>query len=197
MNQTTPLNADRVDDLRDADLRSFNAAVGNESDPTMLVLRTHLFSENLLERLIRLKITRGDKIIEGGSLTYAQKLILVEALEALPDPISSSLRGLNKLRNQCAHELGRALSDADVVRIGSPLGHFFTQTHREAKYDPIKTLSGVASYLAGYIIGACHAYEEARVEGQSLLRAPCTKKEFALPASAPHTQLSYKDQPDA
>lgn len=156
------------DKLRDLELKTFHDAVGAESDPTMLILRAHLFTENLLERLIRLNLPRGDKVIEAASLSYAQKLVLVEALEALPDAVASSLRGLNKLRNQCAHQLGRVISDADVVRIGSPLGSSFTQFHRKAKYDPTETLRKVTSYVAGYMTGVCHASEEIKVANEKL-----------------------------
>lgn len=155
-------------ELRDFELKAFHDAVGAESDPTMLILRAHLFTENLLERLIRLSLPRGDKVIEAASLSYAQKLVLVEALEELPDAVASSLRGLNKLRNQCAHQLGRTVSDADVVRIGSPLGVSFTQFHREAKYDPTETLRKVASYVAGYMTGVCHVSEEEKVAKEKL-----------------------------
>lgn len=167
-----------TNELRDLELRTFHDAVGAESDPTMLILRAHLFTENLLERLIRLSLPRGDKVIEAASLSYAQKLVLVEALEELPDAVASSLRGLNKLRNQCAHQLGRTVSDADVVRIGSPLGTSFTQFHREAKYDPIETLRKVASYVAGYMTGVCHASEEEKVAKEKLddIKAKPAKK---------------------
>ena len=170
-----------VDELRDLELKTFHDAVGAERDPTMLILRAHLFTENLLERLIRLGIPRGDKVIETASLSYAQKLVLVEALEELPDAVASSLRGLNKLRNQCAHQLGRTISDADVVRIGSPLGSSFTQFHRKAKYDPTETLRKVAGHVAGYMTGVCHVLEEQKVAKEKLHDI----KEKSIQKSAP------------
>ena len=149
--------------LRDIELENFFRAVGGEGDATMLILRGHLFTENLLERLIRLSLPRGDKVIEAASLSYAQKLVLVEAVQHLADSVVSSLRGLNKIRNQCAHELGRAIADADVVRIGSPLGKVFTELHRESKYDPVETLKRVIGYIAGFMTSACHVLEEKAV----------------------------------
>jgi hypothetical protein len=185
-------------ELRDLELKTFQDAVGAESDPTMLILRSHLFTENLLERLIRLSLPRGDKVIEAASLSYAQKLVLVEALEELPDAVASSLRGLNKLRNQCAHQLGRTVSDADVVRIGSPLGASFTQFHREAKYDPIVTLRKVASYVAGYITGVCHVSEEKNVAKEtlrSLNAKPAETSATSHPMSSPSIEGTRSDRP--
>ena len=37
----------------------FEQAIGAESDPIMRVLRAHLFSENLIERLLTIKLPGG------------------------------------------------------------------------------------------------------------------------------------------
>jgi hypothetical protein len=160
------------DEHVDLEFAKFQTAIGTSDDSTMLILRGHLFSESLLERLIRLKLPRGDKVLEGASLTYAQKLALVEALDAIPDSIAASLRGLNKLRNQCAHDLGRTVLEADVVRLGSPLGKVFTRTHRECKYDPLMTIRIVLNYVVGCLTGLCHIEEEKVVEPRKRLAAP-------------------------
>lgn len=163
------------DEYVDLEFSKFQASIGTSTDATMLVLRGHLFSESLLERLIRLKLPRGDKVLEGASLTYAQKLALVEALGAIPDSIAATLRGLNKLRNQCAHDLGRTVLEADVVRLGSPLGKVFTQTHRKCKYDPLSTIRIVLNYVIGSLTGLCHIEEEKVIEpkrGPSLAAEP-------------------------
>lgn len=164
---TSILTADSTEDeLAKVEFQKFKLAIGEEADPTMLVLRGHLFSENLLERLIRLKLPRGDIVVDAASFSYAQKLLIVEALEVVPDSIAASLRRLNKLRNQCAHDLGRAVMDADVVRIGSPLGKQFTAFHRGNKYDPISTLRSVLDYVVGFVTEVCHSEEEVRVVEQ-------------------------------
>ena len=144
---------------REKEFEKFQSAIGSESDPTMLVLRAHLFSENLLERLINFKLPRGDKVIENGSLSYHQKLLLVESLDCIPDSIVSSLRNLNKLRNQCAHELNKKIADGDVTRIGSPLGKEFTRLKRQSKFDDAILLQLVINYVCGFLTGSCHASE--------------------------------------
>jgi hypothetical protein len=137
----------------------FQQAIGEENDPTMLILRAHLFSENLIERLIIFNITRGDKVIESGNLTYYQKLVLVDSLDCLSDSIISSLRNLNKLRNQCAHQLDKKITDSDVTRIGSPLGKVFTKYKREAKFDETVLLRRVINYTCGYLGSKCNYAE--------------------------------------
>lgn len=168
------------EELKSVERQRFDDAIGDESDPIMLVLRGHLFSESLLERIIRLSLPRGDKIVESASFSYAQKLLFTEALDTIPDSVCSSLRGLNKLRNQCAHELGRTITDADVVKIGSPLGKEFTVMHRQSKYDPVTTLRGVIHYVTGFMTGACNMLEMAKLNESKVARL--RTKEESVPA---------------
>ena len=144
---------------REREFNKFTAAIGDEGDPTMLILRAHLFSESLLERYITFKFPRGDKIIESGTLSFHQKLTIVDAFNELGDHVISSLRNLNKLRNQCAHQLDKKISDGDVLKVGSPLGVTFTRLRREAKFDEIILLRKIINYICGYLTGHCHYYE--------------------------------------
>lgn len=136
---------------RTKEIERFSQYVGEELDPVTLVLRTHLYAENMLERVIVARLPRGDKMIETGSLTFFQKLVLVDAFDCLEDSIISSLRQLNKLRNQCAHELNRKIVDSDITRLGSPLGKVFTRFKREANFDEATLLRMVLEYVCGYV----------------------------------------------
>lgn len=194
MNQeASPVQPLANDDVRALEFQAFERAIGNEADPTMLILRAHLFSESLLERLIPLKMRRGDKVIDNGSFTFAQKLVLVEAIDCLDDSVASSLRNLNKLRNQCAHELGRTITGADVTRIGSPIGKYFTKMQRDKNYEPVATLRELVGYVCGYVTGLCHAIEEARAtEPQSKQTADSSPKPNLKPAQAKSLPNSVK-----
>ena len=143
----------------DRELERFQSAIGSETDPTMLVLRAHLFSENLLARLLTFNLPRGDKVIDSGNLSYHQKLVIVDALDCVPDAIISSLRNLNKLRNQCAHELNKKITDDDIRRVGSPLGQKFTKLTRDAKFDEVSILHNIIIYVCGFLAGRCHRSE--------------------------------------
>jgi hypothetical protein len=145
--------------IQERELKKFKEAIGAEGDTVMLLLRGHLYSENLLERLINFGLPRGDKLMENASLSYHQKLLLVEALDFLPDTIASSLRNLNKLRNQCAHQLNKKISEADITRIGSPLGKSFTEYKHEADFNEAGTLRKVINHVCGYLAGKCCAVE--------------------------------------
>jgi hypothetical protein len=141
--------------LQERELAKFKEAMGAESDAVMLLLRGHLYSENLLERLITFGLPRGDKLMENANLSYHQKLLLVEALDFLPDTFASSLRGLNKLRNQCAHQLNKKITEADITRVGSPLGKLFTECKRDAEFEETETLRRVINHVCGFLAGQC------------------------------------------
>jgi len=160
---------------REKEFENFHRAIGSENDPIMLVLRAHLFSEHLLERLINFRLPRGDKLVENGNLTYHQKLVLIESLDCVPDAIASSLRNLNKLRNQCAHELHKKISEADITKIGSPIGKNYTLFKREANFDNVELLRKIIGYIAGYLTATCFS-----VEHPDLL-----KKNTSLDSSTP------------
>lgn len=157
------------------EFEKFKQAIGTETDPTMLVLRAHLFSENLLERLLTFKLPRGDKLIESGNLSYHQKLVLVDSLDCLPDAIISALRNLNKLRNQCAHELDKKITDGDVTRVGSPLGKDFTRFKKDAKFDEAVLLRKVIDYVCGFLTAHCHLSEH-----PEQLSQPVEKKKASI-----------------
>ena len=137
----------------------FHRAIGSEADSVALILRAHLFTETLLERFITARLSRGDKLLEHGNLSYHQKLCVVEALEILKDSVISSLRNLNRVRNQCAHELSKRISEADIARIGNPLGAEYRRLKKEADFDEVKLLQILIYYLGGYVEGVLNETE--------------------------------------
>jgi hypothetical protein len=112
-----------------------------KQEPVLSVLRGHLLTEYYLERLLVLGLPRGDRLVGDAGLSYAQKVTVVESLDILEDKTIQCLRGLNRVRNSCAHEMDREISLADVERIGRPLGPEFTTLRREHYADIPKLLS--------------------------------------------------------
>jgi len=85
------------------------------------------------------------------------------------------LRNLNKLRNQCAHELDKKITDGDVTRVGSPLGKGFTRFKRDAKFDDAILLRKVIDYVCGFLTAICHVSEH-----PDLALAKSTKKKTGI-----------------
>ena len=136
----------------------FEQSLGEDTDPAIVVLKGHLYSENQLESLVLMKLPRGDKVLENGNLSYSQKLLLVESLDILPDNIISTLRGLNKLRNKFAHNLDAEVSHNEITRVGSPLGKKFTALKHSSKSDE-KLLWSVIHCVCGLLTKACISLE--------------------------------------
>ncbi|MGO2496794.1 MAG: hypothetical protein ACTH6I_02125 [Vibrio litoralis] len=137
----------------------FESSIRNESDPTMQVLKAHLFAENAFENLIALQLPRGDKVVERGNLSFHQKLVLIDALNIVPDNVISSFRFLNKIRNQFAHDLDASVTHNDLLKLGSPLGKKFTEYRKESAGDDELLLKKLIHYLCGTITGISFAYE--------------------------------------
>ena len=124
-------------------------------DPVLMVLRMHLYTEYLLERLIACKLKRGDRLLDHGSLSYHQKLQVVASFDYVLDAYITALGHLNKLRNQFSHELHRSISFADVDKIGRPLGGRYTKLKRESRDDIVETtrrlFTGICGGLYAYL----------------------------------------------
>ena len=85
-----------------------------------VILQCHLFTEMLLEELIRLALgSHGEAVLElrltfDQKLTLASKLKLAGEMEVLPDFIVGSLRKLNSLRNRVAHQYEAQIAEVDI-----------------------------------------------------------------------------------
>jgi hypothetical protein len=110
-----------------------------------------LLTEYYLERIIHIYLKRGDRAIKDGRLSYQQKLVLVDSLDILDDIFIQCLKGLNKIRNSCAHEINKKITMADVELIARPLGHPCTKFRVKAKNNPIIFLHSVLAFICGAV----------------------------------------------
>lgn len=79
-------------------------------DPLHLVIRSHLYTEVMLNSIIKNNFTNSEKIVE---YSYFQKIQLLVALGKLDNRLSADLIHLNKLRNKFAHNLHYNIADFD------------------------------------------------------------------------------------
>lgn len=98
-------------------------------DPVLAVLKCHLLSEVVLDRLLTLALGPNGHAVLSVRLSYAQKLnvasrcVLVENYELLPDFVVGSLRRLNRIRNRLAHELGATVKRDEVLALFMDVDH--------------------------------------------------------------------------
>ena len=141
------------------------------SDPVATVLRFHLLTEYYLEQLIRTLLPRGDRIVESGNYSYAQKLGIVEATDKLDDGPISALRNLNRLRNKCSHELNHVVNPSDLETIGSPLGTRWTTVKREHVKTEVR-MNYLFAVISAYLSVKLERAEDALVAGFEQRQGP-------------------------
>lgn len=90
-------------------------------DPVSRILKCHLLSEVVLDRLLEIALEPNGEAVLSARLSYNQKLsiasrsVLTKDYELLPDYVVGSLRRLNQIRNRLAHELGASVSREEVI----------------------------------------------------------------------------------
>ena len=153
------MEAQTLEEKMQSGFVEYSRAISGE--PIMAILRVHLLTEYYLERLIQLKLPKDDKLIQSRNFTYRHKLALVEALAVLDDALISSLKNLNSVRNDSAHERDKQLSLSDVELIGNPFGEAF----KKVKHERPKTVKATLGYVLGMIC-ACLAGDVANIENE-------------------------------
>jgi hypothetical protein len=122
-----------VEEFVNQEVKDLINALQSKHDFVITVLKFHLLSENLLERIILGNLTRGDRILEKGNLSFYQKIKLVDSFDIVKDAAIQSLRHLNSLRNKCSHQKGKEITFDDIEIIGRPFGKEFTQIRKDNK----------------------------------------------------------------
>lgn len=161
------MNDSSKDPDKDRELAEYHATCAQINDPVLLILRVHLYTEYLLERMILARLPRGDRVLEDGNLSYAQKLSLVSSFDYLKDNFITSLRNLNKVRNRCAHERQKEITIADIELIGRPFGNEFTKIGKEEHDNILACLKRMLDGLCGGLAGLTHVLEESMTKKES------------------------------
>jgi len=102
--------------------REFDESINTPNDLLIYVLRFHLLTENMLERIIRASLPRGTSLVRDARLSYAQKLAVVNALGIIDEKIIIALQRLNSLRNTCAHKRKMKVTIKEIDPISEPFG---------------------------------------------------------------------------
>ena len=101
----------------------------NIGDPISRILKCHLLSEVVLDRLIQFAFEPNGDAILSARLSYGQKLditsqtVLVEDYPLIPDLAVGSLRKLNKIRNRLSHKLGASVTREEAIDLFMGVDH--------------------------------------------------------------------------
>lgn len=116
----------------------FQKAIGGQHNDVAAVLNCHLVAEYFLEQIIHAQIPRADILFTEGRLTFSSKLLLVKSLDIVDDEVVAALKGLNKVRNFCSHELDYTITEANIDLIGRPFGKEYIERKQEHPQDVLK-----------------------------------------------------------
>ena len=143
----------KFDELRERERKLFFKTCPTGQKPVLSILRVHLLTEYYLERIIAIKLPRGDRLLEDGGLSYAQKVALVDSLSIVEDSLIAALRGLNRVRNRFSHEFNKAIDGSDIDVIGRPFGVEYTEIKREYGRNLSDMLHFVLIKIGAHIAG--------------------------------------------
>jgi len=105
----------------------------NKNAVMLRVIKSHLFTEYIMNRIIAEKCPDHNKILDDyRSYTYAVKLTLLHCMGIIPNKLNHNLKELNRLRNAFAHnlELDKNITINFYENIDSNV------MHKSAKFEP-------------------------------------------------------------
>jgi len=88
-------------------------------DPLHLVIRSHLYTEVMLNAVITKNFKNPEKVI---NFSYSQKIKILFALGKLDTQLSTDLNYLNQLRNKFAHNLKYDIAEFDFSQFSDLKG---------------------------------------------------------------------------
>ncbi|QFS87440.1 MULTISPECIES: hypothetical protein [unclassified Marinobacter] len=142
-----------VQEIAKVEKEKFQKSLADVRDPLSALLRTHLFIEQGLERIIRARLPQPEKLLTKARLTFNQKLLLVESFEILDEKTVAGIRKLNDIRNNCAHQLEARLSKEVIEKFGDTQRPWFTEVKKEHPDDHEAWLGRLLPRLAGKVGG--------------------------------------------
>ena len=139
-------------------------------EPISLILKCHLLSEVVIDRLIQLAFEPNGDAILSANLTYSKKVdiasktVLANDFPLLSDMVVGSLRKLNKIRNRLAHELGSSVSREEAIEL-------FMGSEHPMPNDPMKSdvrllIYHYTTFLFGNLLPK-YEFDEERHRGET------------------------------
>ncbi len=109
-------------------LEEFTSDVECEN-PMQVILKGHLYIEHELIELLKRKLVDHTKL-ELDKFKFSSLYKLVFALGLLPEEIYPVIKGMNDLRNDCAHDLKYTFGTKECKRIEDTLSGDFKKQYK-------------------------------------------------------------------
>jgi hypothetical protein len=124
-----------------------------------ILLRFHVLTENLLERIIQSQISQGHRLFSHANLSYRIKLELANSLDVVDSEIIGSLRQLNSIRNDASHTIDIEITKDIIERIGRPLGKNFVAIRDRSSDDINDFIHETFAYLFARLLRVIYRLE--------------------------------------
>ena len=116
-------------------VKEFTGIIRETDSIIFPLLRFHLLTENLLERIITCQLARADRLLDNANLSYHHKLCLVSSFDLLSDKVLKALKKLNAKRNKLSHTRSESISIDDLDIIGRPFGKEYSELRSKYSND--------------------------------------------------------------
>lgn len=123
-----------------------------------LVLKAHLFSEFLPDDMLLDHLGAKAPHIEALDLRFNQKLSLARSLGLLPEEGLQALGNLNRVRNNCVHQLNFTPSHEDIWQIVQPLAKDWVTLPQAS--EPQAILQRFMAFMCGFAVPASELVTE-------------------------------------
>jgi len=125
-------------------------------DYVALVLKSHLYFEYLLNKIIGLSVSTPKKIIDKN---FSSKVDFLESI-GLSQVIVKKLRSFNSIRNKIVHNYKYEVSDSDTNNFCE--GNFFKKIKVESSFPKYSKKRMEFMQSIHYVIGYLHATKNIR-----------------------------------
>ena len=150
---------DELEEINKMLFLEFEDTIAQIQNPILLILQSHLYFENLLERFLVSELPHGDTLVKKGNLTFYQKVMAVNAIGVFEQQIIDSLLKYNGLRNALAHKFGHSIEKKQVSDVGRTLGSVYSRIELQAEGCLAKEIHLISAYIAGCVGSNTHLSE--------------------------------------
>lgn len=102
--------------FEDIDARTAQLIILDDGE-MFAVLKAHLIIERILDTVIKRNLKRSTRLTKKHRLSFELKLDLVRSFDILPEKYISSIKALNKIRNNIAHDEDYELTFQELKRL--------------------------------------------------------------------------------
>jgi hypothetical protein len=150
---------EELEALNEKTIQEINEAIGDIQHPILLILQSHLYLENLLERYIIAELPNGENLIKTGNLTFYQIVKVSYSFGVIDEQIIDSLLKLNALRNDLSHEFRHQIENERIEILGRTLGKVYSEIKQETEGCLICEIHKIMNHIIGRVASYTYVAE--------------------------------------